>query len=210
MAKVDLKKKLKDLYFPSAKEVVVVDVPEMSYLMVDGKGDPKTSKDFQDAIEALYSMAYTIKFALKKQGKGGDYVVMPLEGLWWTHEEGGRFDYGARDEWKWRAMILQPDVVTAEHLEKARTDVKAKRTKKKEPVPAALPKVRLERFHEGRSVQILHIGPFSAEPPTIERMHAYAASQGLKLHGHHHEIYLSDPRRVPEEKWKTVLRHPVE
>jgi hypothetical protein len=210
MATVDLKKKLKDIYFPSAKEVAVVDVPEMSYLMADGKGDPKTSKDYQDAIEALYSLAYTIKFALKKQGKGGDYVVMPLESLWWTHEEGGRFDADHRDEWKWRAMILQPDAVTAEHLEQARATVKARRTKKKEPVPAALPNVRLERFNEGKSVQILHIGPYSAEPPTIERMHAYAQAQGFKLRGKHHEIYLSDPRRTPEEKWKTVLRHPVE
>jgi len=210
MASVDLKKKLKDIYFPSAKEVAVVDIPELSYLMVDGKGDPKTSKDFQDAIEALYSLAYTIKFTLKRQGKGGDYVVMPLEGLWWTRDEGGGFDYDTRDEWKWRAMILQPDAVTAEHLEKAKADVTAKRTKKKEPVPAALPKVRLERFHEGRSVQILHVGPFSAEPPTIQRMHAFAAAQGFKLRGHHHEIYLSDPRRTPEERWKTVLRQPVE
>ena len=210
MAKADLKKEMKDLYFPSAKEVVVVDVPEMSYLMVDGKGDPNTSKVFQDAIDALYSMAYTIKFDLKKQGKGGDYVVMPLEGLWWTRDEGGGFDYGAREQWKWRAMILQPDSVTAEHLEKARAEVKAKRLKNKEPVPAALPKVRLERFDEGRVVQILHIGPFSAEPPTIERMHAYAQAHGLKLRGKHHEIYLSDPRRTPEEKWKTILRHPVE
>jgi len=210
MATVDLKKKLKDIYFPSAKEVVVVDVPEASYLMVDGIGDPKTSKEFPDAIDALYALAYTIKFTLKKQGKGGDYVVMPLEGLWWTHDEGGRFDFDERDTWKWRAMILQPDAVTAEHLDKARETVKARRTKKKEPVPASLPKVRLERFHEGKSVQVLHIGPFSAEPPTIERMHAYAKAQGLKLRGHHHEIYLSDPRRTPEEKWKTVLRQPVE
>jgi hypothetical protein len=210
MAKADLKLEMRDLYFPSAKEVVVVDVPEMSYLMVDGKGDPNTSRDFQDAIDALYSMAYTIKFDLKKQGKGGDYVVMPLEGLWWTRDEGGGFDYGARERWKWRAMILQPDSVTAEHLEKARAEVKAKRLKKKEPVQAALPKVRLERFDEGRVVQILHIGPFSAEPPTIERMHAYAQAQGLKLRAKHHEIYLSDPRRTPEEKLKTVLRHPVE
>jgi hypothetical protein len=120
------------------------------------------------------------------------------------------FDYGSRDEWKWRAMIVQPDAVTAEHLEQARATVKARRTKKKEPVPAALPKVRLERFKEGKSVQILHIGPYSTEPPTIERMHAYAQAQGFKLRGKHHEIYLSDPRRTPEEKWKTVLRHPVE
>ncbi len=206
----DVRKEMKELYLPSTKGFATVDVPEMSFLMVDGEGDPNTSEEFQDAVGALYSLAYTLKFMLKKEGKAPDFVVPPLEGLWWTREEGGGFDYEARGTWKWTVMIMQPDHVTKGHFERARVDVEAKARKKKQPVPRGLAKARFERFREGLSVQTMHVGPFSAEGPVIARMHAHAAEQGLRLRGKHHEIYLSDPRRVPEEKWRTVLRQPVE
>jgi hypothetical protein len=209
MERFDPKKMYKELYLPSTEEVAIVDVPEMGFLMVDGKGDPNTSKDFMDAVDALYSIAYTMKFMLKKEKVPYDFVVSPLEGLWWTRDEGGGFDYGSKDEWKWTVMIMQPDHVTGGHLERAKSEIRAKRLKKKEPVPAALDKVRLERFHEGPCVTIMHIGPFAAERPKIERMHAFAKGKGRSITGKHHEIYMSDPRRTPEAKWRTVLRQPI-
>jgi hypothetical protein len=205
----DVKRDLKALYLPSDKEVVLVDVPEMAFLMVDGIGDPNTSKEFQDGVQALYSLAYTLKFMLKKEGEHPDWKVPPLEGLWWTREEGGGFDYDARETWRFRLMIMQPDHVKAEHVERAKSEIEARSRKKKEPVPAGLGRVRLERFREGPSVQIMHIGPYRDEPPRIVRMHERAKGLGMPLRGKHHEIYLSDPRRVPEAKWRTVLRQPV-
>jgi hypothetical protein len=206
----DVRKELKQLYLPPTGGFATVDVPDMSFIMVDGVGDPNTASAFQNAVGALYSLAYTLKFMLKKEGRTPDFVVPPLEGLWWTCEEGGGFDHEARGTWRWTVMIMQPDHVTREHFERAGGQVEAKARKKKEPVPRALAKARFQRFHEGLSVQTMHVGPFSAEGPVIARMHAHAAEQGLRLRGKHHEIYLSDPRRVPEEKWRTVLRQPVE
>jgi len=205
----DVKRDLKALYLPSEKEVALVDVPEMSFLMVDGIGDPNTSKEFQDGVQALYSLAYTLKFMLKKEGKHPDWKVPPLEGLWWTREEGGGFDYVARETWRFRLMIMQPDHVKSEHVERAKSEIEARSRKRKEPMPAGLGRVRFERFHEGPSVQIMHVGAYRDEAPKIVRMHERAKELGLPLRGHHHEIYLSDPRRVPEAKWHTVIRQPV-
>jgi hypothetical protein len=203
MAKTDVKKKLKHLYRPSAKEVSVVDVPGMGFLMIDGQGDPNTSQEYQEAIEALYTVAYQIKFMVKGRDPELDYVVPPLEGLWWA-EDMADFATGNKDVWLWTAMIYQPDQVIRELFEEAIAQVKEKKN------PAALPLLRLERYHEGLSVQIMHIGPWAEEAPTIEKLHAFAQEKGYRLRGKHHEIYLSDPRRTAPEKLKTVVRQPVE
>jgi len=201
MEKVDFKKTLKDLYRPSAKEFTIVDVPEMQFVKVDGVGDPG-GEMYAEALGWLYSVAYGIKFASKNDMER-DYVVPPLEGLWWA-EDMAAFVEGDRDSWLWTAMIMQPNWVTpgmfAAGLAKAEK-------KLGEPNPT----LRFEPFHEGLSVQILHIGPYSAEAPTIARLHQeFLPANGLVENGHHHEIYLGDPRRTAPEKLKTVLRQPVE
>lgn len=200
--KVDLKKELKNLYKPSAKVVSVVDVPPMNYLMVDGSGDPNDSQDFQEAIDALFNVSYTLKFMLKQQGSEIDYTVMPVEGLWWTEGPEG-FDMENKDAWKWTLMVAQPGHITKGHVEQAMKQVEEKKA------PPALSRVRFESFTEGPSVQIMHIGPYSEEGPTIERLHEFARENGYELTGRHHEIYLGDPRRTAPEKLNTVIRHPV-
>ena len=201
MAKVDFKKELKHLYSASAKEVAVVDVPTMNFIMIDGAGDPNTVPEFQEAMGALYPVSYTLKFMLKKS-VGFDYVVSPPEGLWWT-DDMGRFSVAKKEAWKWTLMIMQPEQVTAELYDEAVAQVRKKKN------PPALSKLRLEPFCEGPSVQILHIGPYAAEGPTITKLHHFARENGYRLHGKHHEIYLSDPRRAAPEKMKTILRQPV-
>jgi len=203
MSKVDFKKELKHLYRPSAKEFVVVDVPPMNFLMIDGHGDPNTAQEYQDALEALYAVAYKLKFMSKKE-REMDYVVPPLEGLWWA-EDMEAFTTAGRDKsaWDWTMMIMQPEWVTQEMLEEALRQVE----KKKLP---ALPKLRLEAYHEGLSVQIMHIGSYDDEAPTLDRMHhEFIPANGYEMAGKHHEIYLSDPRKVAPEKLKIVLRQPI-
>ena len=202
MKKVDLKKEFKNLYNPSSKEIEIVKVPKMNFIMVDGMGDPNISKDYSGSIEVLYSLSYTIKFIFKKE-KDIDYSVMPLEGLWWA-EDMNKFKTENKDKWLWTSMIMQPDFVTREIFEKAVEQVKIKKN-----LPL-LSKARFEVFNEGLSAQIMHIGPYSAEAPTIERLHKFIKSQGYKLRGKHHEIYLSDPRKTAPGKIKTVIRQPVE
>lgn len=201
MKKIDFRKEFGKLYFPSAREVVVVDVPAMNFAMVQGAGNPNTTPAFQEAIEALYGVSYTLRFGLKKQGVA-EYSVGPLESLWWTDEAGG-FSMDSKEEWMWTSMIMQPEVVTRAHFLDAVSQLKEKRN------PVALPKVRLERFHEGLSAQVMHIGPYSAEKPTIERIHHFIQERGYKRAGKHHEIYLGDPRRSAPDKLKTVLRQPM-
>ncbi|HBP00240.1 MAG: hypothetical protein UU48_C0004G0080 [Candidatus Uhrbacteria bacterium GW2011_GWF2_41_16] len=200
MAKIDFKKKLKHLYQPSAKEVVVVDIPVMHFLMIDGEGDPSKAKEFQEAIEALFSTAYTIKFLVKKE-ENIDYGVLPLEGLWWA-DDMSAFKTGKRDDWKWTLMIMQPEMVSEEYVKRAIEQVE----KKKNPV--ALSKLRFEAFHEGPTVQIMHIGPFSEEGPNIQRIHDKIKEDKCRLKGKHHEIYLNDIRKVDPKKMKTILRQP--
>ncbi len=200
MDKIDLKKELKNLYNPSVKEVTVVEVPAMNFLLVNGEGAP-TSSQYSEAIEALFSVAYTLKFLVKK-GKGIDYVVMPLEGLWWV-DDMTKFSADRKDEWKWTAMIMQPKYVTADDFKVAVEQVKKKKN------PAALPKVKFESFNEGPSAQIMYIGPFSAEGPTIAKIHAYIQNSGHSLSGKHHEIYLNNPATTAPEKLKTILRQPM-
>lgn len=203
MTKVDFKKELRQLYKPSPKEVVVVDVPEMNFLMIDGVGDPNTAQEYKDAIEALYSVSYALKFMVKKGESAIDYAVMPLEGLWWV-DDMTQFSMENKDAWKWTAMIMQPEYVTEGVVNEALRQVEKKKN------PSALSKIRFESFHEGLSAQIMHIGPYSAEGPTIERLHNFIKENGYELRGKHHEIYLSDPRRSAPEKMRTVIRQPMQ
>ncbi len=208
MKKVDYKKELKHLYKPSAKKVEIVDVPQMNFLMIDGMGDPNTSQEYKEAIEALFSVSYTLKFMIKKSEPEIDYGVLPLEGLWWA-DDMSQFSVEDKSNWKWTAMMMQPEYVTAEKVEKAIEQVKKKQMKKKQELPA-LPKLRFEVYAEGKAAQIMHIGPFSAEAPTIRRIHEFIEEQGGKLSGRHHEIYLSDFRRTAPEKLKTIIRQPMD
>ena len=200
MAKRDFKKELKHLYQPSAKEFSVVEVPPMNFLMIDGHGDPNNNPDFQGGMDALYGMAYTIKFALKPQGI--EFVVPPSEALWWM-EDMSEFSLETKDRWDWTMMIMQPDEVTEEIVEEARLELERKKD------PPALSKLRYERFDEGLSVQILYFGAYADEGPTIARMHDYIRDNGYERYGKHHEIYLGDPRRTAPEKLKTVIRQPI-
>jgi hypothetical protein len=197
--KIDFKKQFKQLYKPSTKKVDVVEVPRWNYLMVDGEGDPNRSQSFQNAIDVLYSLAYAVKFMIKKGDTGIDYGVLPLEGLWWS-DDMTSFSVGNKDSWKWTLMIMQPDLVTEELVQKAIEQVRAKKN------PVSLPLARFESFEEGKSAQIMHIGPFSEEGPTIEKVHAFIVKAGSQRRGKHHEIYLSDIRRAAPENWKT-MRH---
>ncbi len=202
MEKIDFKKEFKHLYNPSSKEPAIVDVPEMNFLMVDGEGDPNTAQEYKDAVEALYSVSYALKFMIKKSEVAVDYGVMPLEGLWWA-DDMTQFSVENKDIWKWTSMIMQPKYATKELFNKATEQVE-----KKKNLPALL-KIRFESFNEGLSAQIMHIGPYSVEGPTIERLHDFIKEKGYELRGKHHEIYLADPRRSAPEKMKTVLRQPV-
>jgi hypothetical protein len=200
MARLDLKRELKSLYAPSRKVVKDVIVPPMNFLMIDGEGDPNTSTAYRDAVEALFSVSYKVKFGIKRQG-GVDYAVMPLEGLWWA-DDLSVFERREKRSWKWTMMIMQPPMVTGEAI---RAGIEVVRKAK---VLASLDGLRFESFEEGHCAQMLHIGPFSEEGPTIERIHAHIRSHG-ELRGKHHEIYLSDIRRAAPEKWKTIIRQPM-
>jgi hypothetical protein len=203
MDKIDFKKEYKNLYNPSAKEVAVVEVPTFNYLMIDGEGNPNTSQDYKDAIEALFGVSYTLKFMVKKGKQATDYCVLPLEGLWWA-DSMDAFTGGDKDKWKWTAMIMQPTkLVTAELVKEAVEQVKKKKN------PPALPKLRFEKLSEGLAVQIMHIGPYSEETANIQKLHNFIKQEGYELTGKHHEIYISDPRKSMPAKIKTVIRQPM-
>jgi len=202
MPKLDLKKEYREFYNPSARQCSLVDVPEMQFLMVDGSGDPNTSEAYQDAIGVLYGVSYTLKF-LSKETEDLDHVVMPLEGLWWA-EDMADFPGEDKSAWKWTAMIMQPDHITSAQVDSSREQVWKKND------PPVLDLLRFEPLCEGLSVQIMHIGPYADEAPTIAKLHQFATDHGLSLRGKHHEIYLSDPRRTSPEKLRTVIRQPVE
>ena len=201
MERIDLKKDLKHLYRPSAKEVVQVEVPAFRFLMVDGEGDPNTSQAYAQAVEALFSVSYTAKFMVKKGPSKIDYAVMPLEGLWWA-DDMSSFAANDKASWKWTMMIMQPSFVAREVIEAAVAQVRAKKKLQ------AIEKLRLEDFAEGRCAQVLHVGPFSEEGPTIARLHEFIEAR-TGLAGKHHEIYLSDIRRADPRKWKTIIRQPM-
>ena len=212
MKVLDLRKQYKRLYQPSAIKIETVQAPCLQFAMIDGaieKGsEPGKSPSFAEATQAMYSLAYTLKFMLKKRKTNAiDYPVMALEGLWWV--EDGMFDITVKDNWFYTLMILQPEVITPEIFEEAREQVRRKRGES-----GSLSKVRLGAFEEGLCVQVMHIGPYATEPATIERMRAFAQENGYRdrvgLGGKHHEIYLGDPRKTDPAKLKTVLRHPIQ
>jgi len=197
--KIDHKKELKHLYKPSPKKVEFIEVPAM----IDGKGNPNTAQEYKDSIETLFPLSYALKFMVKKSELGMDYAVMPLEGLWWA-EDMSLFNANKKDDWLWTSMMMQPDFITVEMVEEAMENVREKKN------PAALDKVRFESFAEGKAAQIMHLGPFSEEGPTIEKLHAAIKEKGYQLSGKHHEIYLSDTRRAAPENWKTIIRQPYQ
>jgi hypothetical protein len=206
MITIDLRKQFKHLYQPSAKKFSIVDVPAMQFLLIDGSGNPNTSQDYRDALEALYGLSYTLKFGVKlgKYGKKKyDYPVMALEGLWWM-DDMREFSPERKDEWKWTAMIMQPDIITPDWVELARADLIKKKN------PAAASKIRFEAYHEGLSAQIMYFGPYADEGPTIQRLHDFIVESGHQLRGKHHEIYLGNPRRTAPEKLRTVIRQPMQ
>ena len=203
MDKIDYKKELKELYAAKAGNPVVVQVPTMNYIMIDGQGDPNTSQEYIDAIQTLYPLAYTIKFTSKLK-YGNDFGVMPLESLWWT-EHMADFSAENKDNWLWTAMIMQPDVVTEDIYNQAVQQLKQKKSLK------ALDKLRFAAYDEGRAAQVLYIGPYAKEGPTIQQLHEFISDQGGTLdetNKHHHEIYLGDPRRTDSSKLKTIIRQP--
>ncbi len=202
MKKVDYKQEFKLLYRPSAQRVEVVEVPSMNFLMINGEGDPNTSSSFQDAIEVLFSLSYALKFMVKKGEDGIDYGVLPLEGLWWS-EDMSSFSVENKGGWKWTLMIMQPDLVTGEMIQESMEKVRLGKN------PVALPLLRFAPFEEGKVAQILHIGPFSEEGPTVQKVHSFITEGGSTRRGKHHEIYLSDIRRAATEKWKTIIRQPM-
>jgi len=201
METLDLKKLWKPYYQPSAKAVAEVNVPAIPYLMADGEGDPNNSASFQQAVEALYTLSYTLKFMVKKGPRAIDYGVMPLEGLWWA-DDFANLKLQNKSTWKWTLMIAQPEFVTADEMQAARAEVSRKKKDQGQD------RVRFESYTEGPSVQILYVGPFTDEGPTIERLHQHLLDAGHKLGGKHHEIYLSDQRKTAPEKRKTILRQP--
>ncbi|MFE2754646.1 GyrI-like domain-containing protein [Actinosynnema sp. NPDC059335] len=197
----DVKRALKQLYAPKNTDWALVDVPEQRFIAVDGRGDPNTGAEYARALEALYPVAYAIKFASKRAGR--DLVVGPLEGLWWA-DDPQVFTARAKDSWHWRMLISQPDWITGDLVEEAKEAVAAKKS-----LPA-LADVRLEVLREGLSAQVLHIGPYDDEGPVLARLHdEWLAANGLRMAGLHHEVYVGDPRRVEPAKLRTVLRQPV-
>lgn len=209
MAKIDFKKTLAPLYNPkNTSEWEIVDVPALSYLALDGEGDPNVSAEYQQAVETLYAVAYAVKFASKRE-YDRDYVVPPLEGLWDIAGFGGEdesawglpFDKSAL---RWTMLIMLPDWIAQERVSAVIEQVRLKKN------PPALPQLSVTTLHEGRSAQLLHIGRYDDEAPKLRHLHTvFLAEHGLRLHGRHHEIYLGDPRRTPPEKLKTVIRQPV-
>ena len=203
-AKIDFKKIQKELYQPDAKEPVIIEVPEMQFLMIDGMGSPGDSQEYQDALAVLYPVAFRTKFLSKAKGK--DYVVPPLEGLWWA-DDMNDFTEGNRDKWKWTMMIRQPDWINQDMIMEAIAITK----EKKPELSKLLPKLRLEKYKEGKAAQIMHIGPYSEEGPTVQKVHDFIQKEGGKFDGlkaKHHEIYLSDPRKANPATMKTVIRQP--
>jgi len=196
--KLDLTKEYKT-YYTAKTTPEIVEIEEGKFLTIEGKGTPG-GDEFQAKVGALYSLAYGVKMLMKKESK--DFTVAKLEGLWWVDSD-KPYTEVPREEWRWKLLIRQPEFVTPEIVEKARQEVIEK--KKVDLVN----EVKFEKMKEGKCVQILHIGPYSTEPESLEKMYNLMKEKGLVYNGLHHEIYLSDPRKVAPEKMKTILRQPV-
>ncbi len=202
MTKVDLKKTIPS-YAARKGQIAEIEVPPMAYLMLDGHGDPNTSQEFAEALQALYPVAYKTKFASKRE-LDRDYVVPPLEATWSADDMAAFTSARDKSQWDWTVMLLLPDWVEESLVEAGREEVG-----RKDP-PARLSDVRIERLHEGLAVQTLHVGPFDAEAAVLQEVHdSYIASHGLTMAGRHHEIYLSDLRKTAPERQRTILRQPV-
>lgn len=208
---LDLKKQLRYLYLPSARKVEIVQVPRLQFAMIDGQIEktegPSTSPGFQQAMMAMYGIAYTLKFTLKQRERNPvDYPIMAMEGLWWV--TGGTFDISKKDNWLYTLMILMPEVITPALFADGIAEIRRKRGDN-----PSLRKLHLRHFEEGLCMQVMHIGPYATEPVTVGRMRAYAQENGyvdlVGRGGKHHEIYMGDPRRADPAKLKTVLRHPI-
>ncbi|MCM1988967.1 GyrI-like domain-containing protein [Oceanirhabdus seepicola] len=202
MDKIDFKKEFKELYKASSKQVQIVNVPKLNYLKIDGMGNPNTAQEYKDAVEALFSLSYTVKFMIKKGSMGIDYGVMPLQGLWY-HDNMELFSQERKEEWKWTSLIMQPEFVDKELIDEAVDQVKKKKDL------SSIDKIKFESLDEGLVAQIMHIGPYSEEMPTIEKLHNFIEENGYIKVGNHHEIYLSDPRKAAPENLKTILRQPI-
>jgi hypothetical protein len=200
MEKIDLKKSFKDFYKVSTSNVAYLEVPAIRFLMIDGSGAP-TESAYPEAVQALYSIAYTMKFSAKKDGY--DYTVMPLEGLWWA-DDMAAFTEGRKSEWLWTAMIATPEFVSQKMLDEGRETVREKKGDL-----TRLDEIRLREFEEGPAAQITHLGSYDSEGPTIAKLHGWIVNNGYELRGKHHEIYLNDPSRTVPEKVKTIIRQPV-
>ena len=200
--KVDLKKALPSYRAPKGR-FELIDVPEMQFLMIDGHGDPNSSSEFTDALTTLYPVAYKLKFASKRE-LGRDYVVPPLEGLWWADDMAAFTNARDKSRWDWTMMLMVPDWIGGDMFEAVIAGIAAK-----DP-PKRLGDIRLGAHAEGLCVQTLHVGPFDDEGPVLARMHdEFIPEHGLRLDGTHHEIYLSDFRKTAPEKLRTILRQPV-
>lgn len=200
--KIDIKKSL-DTYRAPRGAFRLVDVPDMQYLMIDGHGDPNTSPAYAGALAALYPVAYTLKF-LSREELGRDYVVPPLEGLWWAEDMDSFTVARDKSRWQWTMMLMVPDWLGRRHVRQA-----VERAGAKNP-PARIDDIRVETLSEGRCVQTLHVGSYDEEGPLLERMHrTFIPQNGLQVTGRHHEIYLSDARRTAPERLRTILRQPV-
>jgi hypothetical protein len=203
MTRYDVKRELKQCYAPTNTDWALVDVPTQQFIAVDGHGDPNTSADYARAVEALYAVAYTIKFTSKRT-LGRDFVVGPLEGLWWS-DRPEVFTTRAKDAWHWRMLISQPDWITEDLIDDAKQAALAKKS-----LPT-IADIRRETLHEGTSAQLRHIGPYDDEGPVLAKLHhEYLAANNLRMSGNHHEIYLGDHRRTEPAKLKTILRQPVQ
>jgi hypothetical protein len=200
--KYDVKRERRELYAASARDFTIIDVPPMTYLAVDGRGDPNTAPAYAEAVEALFGVAYAVKFRSKQQ-LGRDFVVAPLEGLW-RADDPEAFTTRDKGAWSWTMLIAQPDWIDEAMVADAVAAVRAKGDR------APLDRVRLRGLREGRAVQILHVGSYDDEAPTLARLHhEWMPQHGLTFNGDHHEVYLSDARRTAPERLRTILRQPV-
>lgn len=201
MEKIDFKKSLKTLYNAPAERFARVDVPQLRYVMVDGEGNPNTAAAYKTAVEWLFSVSYAMKFASKRE-LGKDYVVPPLEGLWWA-DDPADFTARRKEQWRWTMMVMAPDFVGQSLYEAALAKTRAKLTEPPETL-------RLDSLIEGLSLQTLHIGSYDDEGPILAHLHEeLMPAEKLDFNGKHHEIYLSDPRKTLPDRLKTILRQPV-
>ena len=200
MKTLDYKKELKELYSARKNRPAIVEVPRMQFLMFDGHGHPEVSPLMQEGFQGLYSVAYTIRFAIKARDEVA-YTVMPPEGLFWS--ENGGLDLAAMEDWRWKMMIMTPDFVTSADFESAQQQAVEKGNE-------SASRVRLDTYDEGLAAQVMHVGPYNQEEPTIRLLQDFITAEGYEQRGIHHEIYLGDPRRAKPENLRTIIRQPIE